>query len=156
MLGFPSYKIYVCIYVQLVPSLQLFTINRGRVYTGALQVSCIILLSICTSMIPSSTVMHSSFTQASRVLRLTCKALQRLLEREYKHPIMSPVVLTPSMSTMEGSNISVCNSSLLIPPTSAFSSSINNCLIDCSDFHWRRKCCRVSSEALQSGHTLDT
>ena len=52
---------------------------------------------------------------------------------------------------MEGSNISACNSSSLIPPTSAFSLSRNNCLVDCSDLQWRRKCCRVSPEALQSG-----
>ena len=63
-------------YIELVPSSK-----QGRLYTGAHQISCMILLSIHTSRIPCSIVRHSSYTQASRVLCLTCKAQQRCLER---------------------------------------------------------------------------
>ena len=45
----------IYIYIQLVPSLPLFTASSGRVYTGAFHRSYIILLSICTSRIPCST-----------------------------------------------------------------------------------------------------
>ena len=53
----PFIKYIFCtyVYIQLVPSLPLFTASRGRVYTGAFHTSYIILLSICTSRIPCST-----------------------------------------------------------------------------------------------------
>ena len=43
-------------YIELVPSSK-----QGRVYTGALQISCMILLSTHTSRIPCSIVRHFSY-----------------------------------------------------------------------------------------------
>ena len=145
----------IYIYIQLVPSLALFTASRGRVYTGSFHTSYIILLSICTSRIPCSTYklkLHTSKQGTTSNMQSIAEASRERIQAS--HPVAS--CHFPRVSTMEGSNISACNSTSLIPPTSALSSSMNNCLVDCSDLQWRRKCCRVSSEALQSGHTLDT